>query len=555
MIGVIADPADQSVVREFFELFKTPWEFCRTNRRYEVVLCAGDGPIDATAKLVILYAGRKTHHDDERGIQICPQRDHTCILLDIEHQIPIYGNSVTFTEAEMGLLTQEESGECAAFFERIEDKAFVRVGYDLFAEIRTLLTSGQPTAQAHLPALELHIALLRRWITGCGISLVEIPPVPAGYQFIACLTHDVDHPCVRRHKWDHTTIGFLFRTLAFWLWDLVRGRTTLQNVLTNWKATLKLPLIHLGLAKDFWSDFDEQYSAVEKGLTSTFFVIPFKGNAGIGLQGKAPQRRAAGYGARDVADTIRKLKSTCHEVGLHGIDAWCDSAKAREELEEIRRLTGASEIGVRMHWLYHNGQSAAVLEKAGAGYDSTVGYNVTVGYRAGTTQAFMPLEATCMLELPMHVMDTALFYLSYLGLTHREAMERLAPMFASAVQFGGCLTVNWHDRSLAPERLWGVTYGELLRQLKMRNPWFATAGDAVSWFKKRRSAVFETHGSEPGAAHVRLAANCTHHLPGLRLRVHKAGASSTLVDSGAEDYIDLPVDESVTAATPSVTCQ
>ena len=29
MIGVIADPAEHNVVREFFELFKTPWEFYR----------------------------------------------------------------------------------------------------------------------------------------------------------------------------------------------------------------------------------------------------------------------------------------------------------------------------------------------------------------------------------------------------------------------------------------------------------------------------------------------------------------------------------------------
>ena len=30
MIGVIADPAEHDVVREFFELFKTPWEFYRS---------------------------------------------------------------------------------------------------------------------------------------------------------------------------------------------------------------------------------------------------------------------------------------------------------------------------------------------------------------------------------------------------------------------------------------------------------------------------------------------------------------------------------------------
>ena len=33
MIGVIADPAEADVVREFFELFKTPWEFYRRDQR------------------------------------------------------------------------------------------------------------------------------------------------------------------------------------------------------------------------------------------------------------------------------------------------------------------------------------------------------------------------------------------------------------------------------------------------------------------------------------------------------------------------------------------
>ena len=29
MIGVVAHDAERAVIREFFELFKTPWEFCR----------------------------------------------------------------------------------------------------------------------------------------------------------------------------------------------------------------------------------------------------------------------------------------------------------------------------------------------------------------------------------------------------------------------------------------------------------------------------------------------------------------------------------------------
>ena len=43
MIGVIATSPDHAVIREFFELFKTPWEFYRHDRSYDVVLCVGDG--------------------------------------------------------------------------------------------------------------------------------------------------------------------------------------------------------------------------------------------------------------------------------------------------------------------------------------------------------------------------------------------------------------------------------------------------------------------------------------------------------------------------------
>src|SRR5437870_1230635 len=118
MIGVVARAEEHDIVREFFELFKTPWEFCRDNERYRVLL-----------------------------------------------------------------------------------------RYELFQEIRFLLTTGQPPENAAIPTLERHIALLRRWIIGSGIPLVEIPPVPEGHPFIACLTHDLDHPSLRFHRFDHTTLG------------------------------------------------------------------------------------------------------------------------------------------------------------------------------------------------------------------------------------------------------------------------------------------------------------------------------------------------------------
>ena len=60
-----------------------------------------------------------------------------------------------------------------------------------------------------------------------------------------------------------------------------------------------------------------------------------------------------------------------------------------------------------------------------------------------------------------------------------------------AAEFGGVLTFNWHDRSIAPERLWDGFYLKLLGELKSRGAWFATAAQTVSWFRNRRLAVVE----------------------------------------------------------------
>jgi len=192
-----------------------------------------------------------------------------------------------------------------------------------------------------------------------------------------------------------------------------------------------------------------------------------------------------------------------------------------------------------------------VLETAGAAYDSTIGYNETVGYRAGTTQVFKPLDANQLLELPLHVMDTALFYPSHLALSPRQAKVLLGQMVDNAVHFGGTLTINWHDRSLAPERLWGGCYRELIQELQNRGAWFSTAGQATSWFRKRRSAAFETDSIERGSERAKVAVERRDNLPGLRLRIHKARNLGPISAHRSEDYVDTAVSESIETTVPS----
>jgi hypothetical protein len=206
-----------------------------------------------------------------------------------------------------------------------------------------------------------------------------------------------------------------------------------------------------------------------------------------------------------------------------------------------------AEVGVRMHWLYYDQGSPAALESAGAEYDSTIGYNGTVGYRAGTVQAYKPLQASRLLELPLHVMDTALFYPAHLHLSPREGRTLVDRMIDHAVQFGGCLTINWHDRSVFPERLWGECYRHLIKDLTVHKPWFATARQAVSWFRKRRAVMFETDCPETGAISARVMGDDRENLPCLRLRVHQARQSIQELHRGSEGYVDILFDKSADA--------
>jgi hypothetical protein len=239
------------------------------------------------------------------------------------------------------------------------------------------------------------------------------------------------------------------------------------------------------------------------------------------------------------------------EVGVHGLDAWLDSTVASKERTLVARASGARVEGTRMHWLFFEEQSPERLEDAGFTYDSSCGYNETVGFRAGTFQAFKPIRAQRLLELPLHIMDTALFYPARLRLTAGEARRLVRPIVADAERHGGALTINWHDRSLAPERLWDTFYLELLDDLKHRSAWFATAGDAVAWFQRRRSARFDIVRREGTAVRVAVSADA-HERPGLTLRAYRprsadspwppADTSMTFTDTPFKDHLDARVE-------------
>ena len=515
MIGIIAREEERPAIEEFFELFKTPWQYFDPGRPCNVAISTGEMPPRFEGKLLVIFSSRQTSWDAANGIEFCARFQGGFVTVKNE-KLPIYGPIAT-SALRTGCIGAVCGDQESAAIETSEGATkVVRIGYDLFQEVAHLLSNGQPAQNALFPALDLHIAILRRLIAEAGLAVVEIAPAPAGFPYISCLTHDVDFFKIRQHKFDRPMMGFLYRATLETALEFARGRASASRLAANWLAALKLPLVHLGLCADFWVPFN-RYLEIEKGKPSTYFVIPFKKRNGRAPQGQNSDRRATQYDIEDVAPWVRVLKNKGCEVAVHGIDAWDDSVKGREELCRIASLTGETESGVRMHWLYYSGHSPEVLEEAGYSYDSTCGYNNAIGFRAGTSQAFKPLAVSRLLEIPLHVQDTALFFRRRMHLSDSQARDLCRRVLSSSQRHGGVFTLLWHDRSMAPERLWNTFYEGLLAELEVDAPWFATARDAARWFRKRRAARFLQRGTDQ--IEVQLEHVKEDGLPGLSLRV------------------------------------
>jgi hypothetical protein len=534
VIGVVAAGGDLATVQELFELFKTPWEQAVPGRKYRVILTSDLTCSQYDADVVLVYSS--VVGDDDARL-VAKRLDGPIEIQWCGSTLPVYGHVVLFAGAStVDATCAGHPVECES---RRDGRTIRRVGYDLFEEVGRLLTGGQPAERALAPTLELHIALLRSILLSAGVSFVEVPPRPYGYDFTCCLTHDLDFFGIRRHKFDRTMLGFLYRSTVGTLTDLLRGRRSLDEAVENWLAFLALPFVLVGLLPDPWRPFDD-YSQSEAPEHSTFFVVPFKGQPGVGPAGVIEQRRAVQYEVSEIKDEVNRAVRRGSEIALHGIEAWRDSSSGDRELRELKAVTGQAGAGVRMHWLYFDRESPALLETAGFTYDSTWGYNDAVGYRAGTSQVFRLSGTRDLLELPLSIMDSALLFPNRLNLMPSQALQLCRTIVENAMRFGGTVVVNWHDRSLAPERLWDRCYRSLLADIhRGGRVWFATAGQTVDWYRWRRSIRFTRHAQSPAmsvAAPVRDPS-----LPAAVLKTYgpASDAGFSVTDERLDD--DMPI--------------
>lgn len=526
MITVICRESQMPIAREFFELFKVPWNIHTKGQSSPVYIVDGSLKVPEGGELAIVFGSVETDFDRKHGIRVHPGSGSVTPMIS-DGLPPVYGGSAAIAMPSVDSGNSNGAGKCFDVA-RLSDRTVIRVGWDLFEEVRFLLAEGQPGEFSHRPALDEHIALIRSWIVAAGVPLVEVPSHPQRHPFTVCLTHDVDFLGIRHHFFDRTIIGFILRALLPAIFGHGGGKVSLSDYLRNVIAVVQLPLIALGLKKDFLNKL-KRYSELEKGLGSTFFMIPYKNEPGCRMpegisEPSPPGWRSARYDIRDYFEDLNELAQNGHEIGLHGLDAWCDPEKGFRELETIKSIAGQEKVGVRMHWLYSDHNTLKVLEKAGFEYDSTVGYNDSIGFCPGTAQAYRMPGTSRILELPLIVQDTAMFFKKRMALTEKAAAVRCKELIDAIEESGGIFTVNWHQRSIAPERNWERFYRDLIEDLKSRDPWFATCVSAAQWFKMRRRIRFDYRETGDGQRTLRVFHGGQEGLPEPILRLYRPGA-------------------------------
>ncbi|MFC1821065.1 polysaccharide deacetylase family protein [Thermodesulfobacteriota bacterium] len=188
---------------------------------------------------------------------------------------------------------------------------------------------------------------------------------------------------------------------------------------------------------------------------------------------------------------LRELFIDGWEIGCHlSYGSHLNPFRIREEKNTLERAIGSEISGGRCHFLPFETKHTPFLQaSSGYQYDTTLGYNETIGFRSGTSfpHRFLGKDGRTggVLELPLHIMDGALFW--DMGLTDEEALEEMKKMAAHVKNVGGCLNILWHLRVLDNPDYpgWGDVYKSFLMWLKDKDAWVTTPANVALWWIER----------------------------------------------------------------------
>lgn len=342
--------------------------------------------------------------------------------------------------------------------------------------------SGSPTRPFQRPSLDQDLLTL-------GLGQRPNPPArwPEGRRFALCLTHDVDF--VSSKSQGRKLVRRLRRTLLAdgpRLVPLVAAGGSLVRLATD-----------VG-RQDRIGDYAEWIRMEsELGFRSTFYFFPSRVSALHAYDCDYHFRDPAIFDGRRmrIADVARTIAEAGWEIGLHGSYL---SAKRLplliEQRQDIEEVVQRPVTSIRQHYLQYDISITPIVQAAaGLLCDSTQGFNSSIGFRSGTSFPywcwdFDRAEQLPLLEIPLSVMDIALFSSAGLGLTERSAIEHCLEIMNVVERVGGCMTLNWHPNYLMNSKYRNV-YITLLQEAHHRNAWGCSAAELYDWWTTREKQL------------------------------------------------------------------
>src|SRR6185503_12839841 len=137
MIGVLAKTVDRQIVGEFFELFKTPWEFYRRNGEYDVVISTNGDTPKVPVRLLIQYSSNLLQSDSEHFVNIAGTH-HMTMLEDAGRTVPLYRKVAVFEDVGEALVRAATDSGVVVLRIGTTGGQIIRAGFDLFDEITYL---------------------------------------------------------------------------------------------------------------------------------------------------------------------------------------------------------------------------------------------------------------------------------------------------------------------------------------------------------------------------------------------------------------------------------
>jgi hypothetical protein len=175
-----------------------------------------------------------------------------------------------------------------------------------------------------------------------------------------------------------------------------------------------------------------------------------------------------------VYEMMQEMEKQGYEIGLHGsINTFDNAELLTEQKKGLEQFLKHPIISTRQHFLkYEISKTPTIHEIANIKIDSTLGFNRSIGFRAGTCFPYHlvneNLEKLNIIELPMIIMDGALFTSNALELNENLAINKCLDIINKVEEVGGCLTINFHPNYIIDKKWWNV-FSYIISEVKSRN--------------------------------------------------------------------------------------